>query len=116
MMTKDQQEVVSQVYRRFFDADMLEKNWTNIDEQMSMLEWLDDNQLVIECAVLLQLQTQGEPRCNQNHPTSECFIPLIIDAVTSILDLFSATGGLHEKNKFILRYYLAMSQVGFIIY
>lgn len=116
MMTKDQQEVVSQVYRRFYDADANDKNWTNIDEQMHMLDWLDDNQLIVEAAVLYQIQTAGEPRCNQKHPITECFIPLVIDAVTSILDLFAETGSLHEKNRFILQYYLAMSQVGFIVY
>ncbi|NJO48230.1 MAG: hypothetical protein HC840_00780 [Leptolyngbyaceae cyanobacterium RM2_2_4] len=116
MMTKDQQETVLKVYRRFVDADNAETQWTNIDEQMSMLEWIEDQQLVIEAAVLIQLQSQGEPRCNQNHPVSECFVPSIIESVGYILDMYAQTGHLHAKNKFILQYYLAMSQVGFIVY
>lgn len=115
-MTKDQQDTVTKVFRRFYDADQAETQWTNIDEQMSMLEWLDDHQLVIEAAVLIQIQSSGEPRCNQNHPISECFIPLVIEAAGHILDLYAKTGNLHPNNKFVLQYYLAMSQVGFIVY
>lgn len=115
-MTKDAQETVSKVYRRFVEADAAETAWTTIDEQMSMLEWLEDTQLAIEAAVLLQLHSQGNPRCNQDHPASECFIPLIIESVTHILDLYAKTANLHVKNKFILQYYLAMTQVGYIKY
>ncbi len=116
MMTKDQQETVSRVYRRFADADAAATSWTDVDEQISILEWIDDRQLIIESAVLVQLQSQGEPRCNQDHPISECFIPLIIEAVNHILELYEKTGNLHINNKFILQYYLALSQVGLIIY
>jgi hypothetical protein len=116
MMTKEQQQTVTQVYRKFYDSDSIDEGWTEIDEQMSMLEWLDDNQLVVEAAVLIQLQTQGQPRCDQNHPISECFVPTIIEAVGYILDLFGKSGNLHAKNKFILQYYLALSQIKFIVY
>lgn len=116
MMTKDQQLIVTQVYRKFYESDSADEGWTDIDEQMSMLEWLDDNQLVVEAAVLMQLQAQGTPRCGQPHPISQCFVPTIVEAVGYILDLFANTGSLHAKNKFILQYYLALSQIGFIVY
>ena len=115
-MSKDQQIVVTRVYQRFCKADAEETSWTDIDEQMCYLEYIDDPQTVIEAAVILQLHLQGDPRCEQDHPREECFIPLVIDAATAIIDLYGKTGNLHPKNKFILQYYLALSQVGYIVY
>lgn len=115
-MTKDQQEIVSRVYVKFYKSDCTDEGWTDIDEQMSHLEYLEDNQLVIESAVLIQLQSGGQPKCTLDHPNKECFVPIVIEAVGYILDLYESTSNLHPKNKFILQYYLALSQVGHILY
>lgn len=116
MMNKDQRETVKLVYQRFVESDGLDQAWSDLDEQMSLLEWLDDGQLIIEASVKIKEQTMGQPRCNQNHSIGDCFVPTIIEAVGLILDLYSKTGNLHSNNKFIVKYYLALSQVGFIIY
>lgn len=116
MMTKDQQDTVTKVYRRFYESDLADAEWTDIDEQMTMLEWLDDNQLATESRVKFNEHVNGKPRCMQDHTGSECFVPTIIEATSAILDLYESTSNLHEKNRFILRYYLALSQVGFILF
>lgn len=115
-MTKEQQDTVKYVFGKLAAADNAETSWTDIDEQMSMLEWIDDPQLVIEAAVVMSLHSKGEPRCGTDHPISECFVPVLVEAIGYILDLYAKTGNLHAKNKFILQYYLAMSQTGFIRY
>ncbi len=115
MMTPDQQKTVTQVYRRFFDSDLADTEWTDVDEAMSMLDWLDDKQLVKEAAVKIMEHTAGTPKCNQYHGDLPCFVPTIIEASTYIVDLYTDTENLHEKNRFILQYYLALAQVGFII-
>ena len=114
-MTSDQKEVVKQVFQKFLDTDNAETEWTDVDEQMSMLEWIDDHQITIEAAVKIIEHSQGTPRCHHNHSLDECFVPLIIDAVKAILELYEETQNLHEKNRFILSYYLALSHVGFIV-
>lgn len=116
MMDKDQQVVVSKVYRKFFEEDTQDFGWDEIDDQMSHLDYLADNQLAIESAVILQLHQQGTPTCNQDHPLVDCFIPLVIEAVTYILDLYMKTEHMPNKSRFILQYYLALSQVGYIKY
>lgn len=115
-MTKDQQETVKNVFSKLAAADAAETSWTDIDEQMSMLEWIDDPQLVVEAAVIMAIHSKGEPRCGTDHDLTECFVPTLVEAVGIILDLYGKTGNLHVKNKFILQYYLAMAQVGFIRY
>lgn len=115
-MTPDQIKTVTEVYRKFADSDNDETEWTNIDEHMSSLEWLGDNQLTIEAEVKYNEQKKGTPRCPANHSHEHCFIPVVIDAVTAILDLYKETKQLHPKNKYILQYYLALSQDGFIVF
>jgi hypothetical protein len=116
MMTREQQETVTQVYRQFASSDTHDREWTNLDTYMEALAWLDDQQVVVEAAVMVQIHTGGEPRCTQNHPIEHCFVPVIIDAVGYILGLYADTNHLHQKNRFILEYYLAVSQEGLILY
>lgn len=109
-------EYISKVYEKFYESDLFDANWTKIDEQISMLEWLDDHQLTIEAAALVKIQTKGKPTCNQVHTYAECFVPTIIEVVEYLVDQYEKTGDLPVKHKFILQYYLALSQVGFIVY
>ena len=115
MMTKDQQETVTKVLRNFSDSEAAEQKWTDIDEKMYMIDWMSDTEIVVEAAVLYQLQSAGQPRCNRDHPIGECFIPTAFEAVGYILNLYGETGYLHLKNRFILAYYLALTQVGYIV-
>ena len=115
-MTREQQETVLKVYRQFVSSDCQDQQWTTLDTFMEALSWLEDPQVVIEAAVMVQLHAGGQPRCTQNHPIDQCFVPVIIDAVGYILDLYTKTGNLHPKNRFILEYYLAVSQEGLILY
>lgn len=115
MMTPDQQKTVLQVYRRFVESDLSDTEWTDVDEAMSMLEWIDDSQLVKEASVKIMEHMAGTPKCNQYHGDLPCFVPTIIEASTYIVDLYNSTENLHPKNRFILQYYLALSQVGFIL-
>lgn len=116
MMTKDQQDTVTKVYRQFVDSDTQDRQWTTLDTYMEALSWLNERQVAIEAAVMVQLHASGQPRCTRDHPIEHCFVPTIIDAVVHVLNLFSETGNLHQKNRFILEYYLAISQDGFILY
>jgi hypothetical protein len=115
MMTKEQQITVSQVYRQFAESDSKDMEWTNIDTYMEAMSWLDDNQLIIEAAVVHQIHCSGQPRCTQEHPIEHCFVPVIIDAIGHILDLYAETKNLHVKNRFVLEYYLAVTQEGLIL-
>lgn len=114
MISHDERETVLKVFRKLAAMDIQNPEWGPMDEQLWILSWLEDNQLVTEAEVKLFEHKQGEPRCTSDHPISECFVPVIVDAVVIILDLHRVTGYLHEKNKLILQYYLALSQVGYI--
>lgn len=115
MLTKDESETVRRVFQKFASTDNAEPGWSDIDEHMSMLEWLGDAQLVIESSVIWQLHCQGETKCNQSHPSSECFVPTIVEAVGLILRLYEQNFNLHANNRFILNYYLCLTHVGFIV-
>lgn len=116
MMSKEQISTVVKVYRKFHDLDLIDTQWTELDEYMYLLDWLEDKQITIEASVLLKNQSSGNPRCNSKHSQSECFVPTILEAIGYILELYSNTNKLHIKNRFILQYYISISQIGIIQY
>lgn len=118
-MNSDQAKNVALVYRRFIASEKFgicggEGMWDGLDDYMDQLEYLDDNQLHREADVVLMGHKQGKPDCGQNHTQSECFISQIVDAVDAILEQYKETGNLHKNNKYILQYYLAISQAGMV--
>lgn len=113
-MTPDQAATVTKVYRKFVNNDQMESDWTPIDEQMSMLEWINDEQLLIEASVKLEKLKKGNPRCAIDHPGKECWVPLVLDAIEAILGIHKENKILHPHNRFILQYYLALAQIGAI--
>lgn len=115
MMSKEEKDVVTVVYRRFLESES-DDSWTDLDEKILMLDWLTDQQMISE-ATLKYLSHSKEGtifRCMQNHSQADCFSPFILQAVESIVLLFSDTNYLHERNRYILMFYLAMSDLGLI--
>jgi len=115
MMTKAEKDVVSMVYRRFIESEY-DDYWTDLDEKLYELEWLTDKETVIESMVKYAQHSRTGTvfRCKREHSPQECFSPYILQAVESILLLYEETKDLHPKNKYVLAFYLAMSEVGLI--
>lgn len=109
-------ETIEKVYQRFLESDIKQQGWSELDEQMYALECLSDNQLTIEASVKLNEHLSGNPRCSQDHAIEQCFVPVIVDAVTIILDNYMESGDLSVNNRFVLEYYLSVSQIGLIVY
>lgn len=114
MMTPDQVQIVTKVYRKFYENDNKNEEWTPVDESMSLLDWLTNDELVQETEIRYFRQKNGNPRCGVDHPGKECFVPIVLDAVLAILDLYKETKNLHPNNRFVLQYYLSLSHVGAI--
>lgn len=89
--------------------------WDQIDDDMGKLDWLDDDQLHREADVMLEIHGRGEPHCAKEHDTSECFIPILIEACGLITELYKETGYLHKNNRYVLQNYLAIGNAGIII-
>lgn len=113
MMTPEQRKVVTQAYNHLLEKEA--RGWDGLDDCMDCLEYLDDDQLHREADVIHAQHTLGKVRCQQNHPIEHCFIPMLVDAASAILELYKETSSMHPKNRYILQYYLAMQQVGMII-
>lgn len=113
MMTSEQSKIVSQVFRQFASSEEL--GWGELDDNLCLLEYLDDDQLHREADVLLTKHQRGNPECRVKHDKSACFVPKIIEAVSIILELYKETGNLHKNNKYVLQYYLALTQISHII-
>lgn len=113
MMSPDQTKIVIQVYNHLIENE--KRGWDGLDDYMDYLEYLDNDQLHREVDIIHSQHKVGLVRCHQNHAREKCFIPIMVDAVGSILELYKETGNLHEKNKYILQYYLAMNQANMIV-
>lgn len=115
MMTPEQVKTVQQVLRKFLNDEKKFPEWSQIDEYLSMLEWLDDHQIYLEAKVHYEKHKNGTPRCTIVHNNEECFVPLIIEAAVAIFELYEETERMHLNNRYILSYYIAFSQTGDII-
>jgi hypothetical protein len=114
MMTPDQARNTAKVYRMLMDSED-ESSWDEVDTCLDLLEYLEDEQLVIEAGVVFSQHGGGQVTLSTEHPGSKQAATDIVDAVSSILSLFSETQNLHKNNRYILQYYLALSQVGEIV-
>lgn len=113
MMTLEQAQVVAAVLKRFNDSETRE--WTELDEYMCNLDFLEDKQICIEAAVIHDIHCNNDAHCVHEHPRSECFVPVILEAVDYILQDFEDTKRLAKKARYILTYYVAFSHTGGIV-
>jgi hypothetical protein len=111
-MTEEQVKTVKLVYSRFIDSESDE--WTAIDENIEYCSYLSDSELIKEVTIKYEIHCKSEFRCNQNHQQIHCFAPYILESVEAILNLYIDTEELHEKNRYILTYYIVMSDLGMI--
>ena|SRR5579859_6158932 len=113
MMDHEEKEIVTYVRSHLLDRET--RGWDALDEYMQYLDYLDNDQLHREVDVAYCEHSKGLVRCEKDHPREECFMPMLYDAVGIILELFKETGQLHDKNKYILQYYLAMNHAKMIV-
>lgn len=113
MMTPEQRTVVRQVYIHLLGHE--NRGWDELDDFVDYLEFLTEDELYRECDALYSTHSGIEVRCHQKHDKKDCLIPLLIEAVAAILELYREAPTLHAKNKYILHYYLAMYQANMIV-
>lgn len=115
MMSKDEKEIVSIVYRRFIDNES-DELWTDLDENLIFFEYLSDKDAINEAKVkILKHKGKGIFRCQSSHEHKYCFAPVILEAVEAIVKLYDEFNGpLHPINRYVLMYYLSMSEMGLI--
>lgn len=113
MMSKEESAVVKIVYNRFIESEE-EGIWTDLDNNLEMVGWLSDIELFRETQFKHTYHAEGIFKCNQKHEQQHCFAPTILDSVGIILDLYYETREMHPKNRYVLEYYLAMSEMKMI--
>ena len=112
-MTRQEAQVIKVVYERFIDSESLE--WADIDCNLEFFDWLHNKELVSEAKVKQIKHSKGKIfRCTSNHNQEDCFAPFILEAVTYIINLWDRTRILEEKHRYILLYYVSMSEMGLI--
>jgi hypothetical protein len=104
--------VIERVFKRFEEADRNQTKWTTLDTNMEYLAWLDDDQVVREAELVLDDHKKGDPRCKIDHKKSECFVPSIIKAIGYLIVEYKIGGKLDKKDRYILEYYISLSQIG----
>lgn len=112
MMAQEQSQIVKLVYSRFIDSE--EEIWSEFDDNLEFVGYLTDKELIQECSIKFFEHSKGDLRCVENHDPAYCMAPLVLEAVEAILDLHDKTGELHEKNRYIMEFYLAMSAMNLL--
>lgn len=113
MMTPEQRRAVVEVYNHFLESE--KRGWDMLDDYIVYLDFLDNDQLHREADVVYYQHGLGKVRCPQNHSRDKCLMPILLEAVGGILELYKENNSLHANNKYILQYYLAMNQSGMIL-
>lgn len=113
MMTKDQEQCVKLVYSQFVKDDY-GREWTALDESLYNLDYLTDEETVVETEIQLYKHSQGMIKCEEKHTQSECLVPYLMEAVNGICELYNEHRNLHPKNRYILQNYLAVSHIKLI--
>jgi hypothetical protein len=111
-MSKEEKDVVSIVYRRFIESES-DKGWTDFDDNVIFFDYLTDKEIIIESLVKISKQLNGV-RCKVDHKIEHCFAPYILEAVEAITKLYKESEDLHEKNRYILIFYLVMCEMELI--
>lgn len=113
MMTPEQRKVVVQAYNHLMESE--KRGWDCLDDYIEYLGYLTDDQLFRESDVIFSYHERGTTRCKVDHPREKCFVPIIVEAAGAIIELYKETNNMHENNKYILQYYLAMNQAQMIL-
>lgn len=114
MMSPEQAKTVTYLYDRFMESE--KKGWTNLDDYLEILEWLDDQEIYRECDALYSIHKNKKMGCPYEHTNDTiCFVVRILEAVEAITDLYRETENLHPRNRYILAHYLALCQDGQIV-
>ena len=112
-MSKEQSEIVKLVYNRFIESED-EIAWTDLDSNLELMGYLTDRELMKETQIKIFEHSKGIFRCGQSHSQENCMAPLILESAIAISDLYEKTKQLHGKNRYVLEYYLAMSEMNLI--
>lgn len=114
MMSPEQIKNITYLYDRFLESE--KKGWTNLDNNLEILQWLDDSELYREAEVLYSYHRNKKMGCPYDHKNDTvCFVVRILEAVEAITDLYKETGNLHPKNRYLLSNYLALCEDGQIV-
>ena len=108
MMSVEQENAVKFVYRNFITHDY-RRGWTEIDDRLYELSFLNDDQTILETETQVYMHSVGNLKCAEDHGESTCIVPQLMDSVNAICELFQETQQLHPKNRYILHNYLAVS-------
>lgn len=113
MMTPEQKKVVSKAYDHLLKSE--KRGWDSLDDYIDCLEYLEDGQLLREADVIYSTHKNVKVKCGEEHGKEKCFIPLLVESIGYILDLYLDSEDLHVKDKYILQYYLAINEAGMIL-
>lgn len=113
-MTPDEVKAVEQVYRTFLSGEE-HAGWDEIDTQLEYLDYLEPEQLYKEATVQLTYHKASGVVCSEEFCNQDCMASDVVDAVEIICTLYNETGSLHEKNRYILQYYLALGHLKMIV-
>lgn len=112
-MTQEEIQVIKVVYDRFIDSETLD--WGDLDCNLEFFDWLSDKEIISETKVKLIKHSKGKIfRCTSTHNQEDCFAPFILEAVNNIVNFWDKTRILDEKSRYILLYYVSMSEMGLI--
>lgn len=113
MMSKEQEESVKMVFRNFITHDQ-QRGWSDIDEILFKLDFLSDEETILETETQIYRHSQGTLKCAEDHGQKACLVPQLMDCVNAICELYNESKSLHPKNRYLLHNYLAVSHKGTI--
>lgn len=114
MMNEDEVSNIKILLKKLNEIEISVKDWSSFDESMYMLSLLSDREIVYEIEKLNERSRIKDITCSHTQIPHECNVNSMIEAVKSIMELYYDTGSLHEKNRYIISYFLTAYHNGSI--
>lgn len=111
MLSSEEAKNITFVYSTIMESEI--KGWSDLDNYLELLEFLDDDQLYRESEVLYSFHKNENIGCPYPHKLgTSCFVKNVLEAVEAIIELYHETNYLHPRNRYILANYISLTQDG----
>ena len=109
MTTKDQIKTMVHVYKKLIGMES--QGWSSLDDAMLSLNDLDNDQLCAEAYILLQEHKTKHIVPEFDVPNPNLLIPMIIESVATIINIYEESGITDDRCRYILEQYLSLHHV-----
>lgn len=108
----EQDFILNRAYKICQDLDRKQEEWSDLDEQMYLLGWLNDSQIVLEADMAIE-RNSSKDICQYNDEADDV-VAILESAAVSAVEIWREYKSLHANDRYVLEYYLSLCHLKII--